>query len=263
MFYRLWTEPVDRARLLIVQTGSTLPSLRARRGDFADWFRRGLGLAERHVETVRVDNGDPLPPHGSHAGVIVTGSAAMVSERSFWSETTADWLRGVVDAGIPLLGVCYGHQLIAHALGGRVDYHPTGREIGTVMIERLPAASGDLLLGDSPARFPAHASHQQSVLELPRGATILARSAHDPHHAVRFAANAWGLQFHPEFSVEIMQGYLRGRLHAPHGDCPSDCCSDCDPVPTPYARGLLRRFAALALAEPHAARTASGRQVDC
>jgi GMP synthase (glutamine-hydrolysing) len=245
-FRRPTTDTSTAARFLIVQTGSTFPDLRARRGDFPDWFRIGLGLASADVDIVRADAGAALPARSAHAGIIVTGSPAMVSERLRWSEDTAAWLRDRIDAGTPVLGVCYGHQLIAHALGGRVDYHPSGREIGTVAIERLPDAGNDALLASAPEQFQAHASHQQSVLELPRGAVTLARSAHDPHHAVRYAPNAWGLQFHPEFSVEIMRGYLHRRPRARHGDCPAQCCGQREYMPTPHARRLLRRFRAIA-----------------
>jgi GMP synthase (glutamine-hydrolysing) len=236
------------ARFLIIQTGSTLPDLRARRGDFPDWFRTAMGLVRSDVDVVRVDVGDALPSPKRHAAAIVTGSPAMVSDRARWSEDTAAWLRAAIDARMAVLGVCYGHQLLAHALGGRVDYHLSGREIGTVDIERLRGAEGDALLASVPERFAAHTSHQQSVLELPAGAVTLARSAHDPHHAVRYAERVWGLQFHPEFSVEIMRGYLRRRMQARHGDCPAACCMQRDDTPTPQARRLLRRFVALATA---------------
>jgi len=238
-------QPIESRRatpLLIVQTGSTFPELRARRGDFPHWFRTGLRVRGGDVAIVRVDAGEPLPKAALPAGIIVTGSPAMVSERLRWSEDTAEWLRRAIDAGVPVLGVCYGHQLLAHAFGGRVDYHPGGREIGTVEIERLPAAADDALMATAPARFLAHASHQQSVLDLPRGAVALARSAHDPHHAVRYAANAWGLQFHPEFSVEVMRDYLRRRRAATNGDWPADCCTPRAHAPSPSARRLLRRF---------------------
>ncbi len=238
------TEPVPAQRFLIVQTGSTLPALRARRGDFPRWFRRGLGLRASEVDVIRVDAGEALPPVAAHAGVIVTGSPAMVSRREAWSEDTAAWLRRAIDADMPILGVCYGHQLLAHALGGHVDYHPQGREVGTVAIEKTGAALDDPLLGGAPENFSAHASHQQSVLQLPAGAIALARSAHDPHHAVRYAPNVWGVQFHPEFSVEIMRGYLRGRAQTTN--CSEPCCVLQACSPAPHAARLLRRFRAIA-----------------
>ncbi len=243
MSFRRSTDRTDDARFLIVQTGSTFPELRSRRGDFPDWFRNGMGLHRSQVDVVRADAGEELPRNAHrHAGVVVTGSPSMVSERLAWSERTAAWLRSIVDQGIPVLGVCFGHQLLAHALGGRVDYHPSGREIGTVRIERLATAADDALLGQSPATFQAHASHQQSVLELPRDAVVLASSSHDPHHAVRYAPRVWGLQFHPEFSVGIMRDYLQRRRQAMNGDCPAGCCADRADAPAPIARRLLRRF---------------------
>lgn len=246
MYCQRLTEPVAAARFLIVQTGSTLPRLRARHGDFPRWFRRGLGLHARNIEVIRVDAGEALPPVATHAGVIVTGSPAMVSRREAWSENTAAWLRHAIDAGMPILGVCYGHQLLAHALGGHVDYHPQGREAGTVAIGKTGAALDDPLLGAAPECFSAHASHQQSVLELPPGAVTLAGSAHDPHHAVRYAPYVWGLQFHPEFSVEIMRGYLRSGGGGTNGNCSEPCCARQACSPAPHATRLLRRFRAIA-----------------
>lgn len=258
MSCRRSTEAAPKARFLIVQTGSTLPELRARRGDFPEWFRRGLGLPADQIDVVRADLGQRPPREQAHAGVIVTGSPAMVSERERWSEDTAGWLRDLVNAGVPLLGVCYGHQLIAHALGGHVDYHPSGREIGTIRIECADGARDDPLMTGTPGSFAAHVSHQQTVLTLPRGAQILARSAHDPHHAVRYAPQAWGLQFHPEFSVEIMRGYLRRRMHAPRGDCPAECCKTRLNAPAPQARRLLYRFREVALRVRAGAARAAG-----
>jgi GMP synthase (glutamine-hydrolysing) len=237
-------------KFLIVQTGSTLPAVRMRHGDFPDWFRRGLGLPRGGVDVVRAHAGETLPDPRAYAAAIVTGSPAMVSERLAWSEAAAEWLRDAIAGGLPILGVCYGHQLLAHALGGRVDYHANGREIGTVAIERLPGAHDDPLLGTAPTRFDAHASHQQSVLDLPGKAVVLARSAHDPNHAVRYAPRVWGLQFHPEFSVEIMRGYLHAPVRAANGDCPAPCCQQRRHAPAPAARRLLQRFRAIALADP-------------
>lgn len=241
-------ESVRSPRFLIVQTGTTLPQLCARHGDFPEWFRRGLGLNRGGAAVVRVDSGEKLPDARGYAGVIVSGSSAMVSERLRWSEETALWLRTAIAAEVPVLGVCYGHQLLAHALGGRVDYHPSGREVGTINIDRLPSSADDLLLGSSPDNFLAHVSHRQSVLELPRGAVTLARSSHDQHHAVRYAPTTWGLQFHPEFSGEIMQGYLQYRSSAAIREYSADCAVDRTHAPAPHARRLLRRFRDIALA---------------
>jgi GMP synthase (glutamine-hydrolysing) len=229
--------------LLIVQTGTAIPAVRRQLGDFAQWFRRGLGLSVRQTRVARVDRGAQLPQPRSVSGVVVTGSGAMVTDRLEWSETMARWLRRAVDADIPVLGVCYGHQLLAHALGGRVGYNPHGREMGTVEIARTRAASEDALFDSAPLTFDAQATHLQTVLEPPRDATVLARSLLDGCQAIRFAPRAWGLQFHPEFGAREMRAYIRARDGA-LADEDFDVPAMLRQVrATPQAKSILRRFA--------------------
>lgn len=226
---------------LILETGRPVEPMR-RHGDFAHWIRVAAGLARDEAAVVRVERGDPLPRRAGYAGVLVTGSAAMVTDRHDWSERTADWLREAVHAGLPVFGICYGHQLLAHALGGEVGYNPTGREMGTVQIELHPHAHADPLFAGLPPRFPAQATHLQSVLRAPEGATVLARSAQDDCHAFRWRDHAWGVQFHPEFSGTHMRGYLHARHDAlaREGRCAKQLARAVSAAP--YARKVLRRF---------------------
>jgi GMP synthase (glutamine-hydrolysing) len=167
----------------------------------------------------------------------------MVSERLDWSERTAGWLRAAMDARLPLFGVCYGHQLLAHALGGRVDYHPQGREIGTQDIERLGADGALDALAPLPRRFAAHTTHLQSVLEAPAGARVLARSAHDPHQILMYGDCAVTTQFHPEFSSDNMRAHLRIRAAKLREEGLDMRALLAAVRPTPWARRLLRGFA--------------------
>ncbi|WP_257384946.1 glutamine amidotransferase [Tahibacter caeni] len=231
------------SRVLVLQTGSTLPQIAARHGDFAAWFLRMAGLVRRDVDVVRVDRDEALPAPGRHAAILVTGSASMVTERADWSERSAGWLAGIVrTAAAPVLGVCYGHQLLAHGLGGRVDWNPRGRQIGTKTLRTTPASTDDPLFGATTTPFRAQTTHQQSVVELPADALVLAASALDPHQALRFGERAWGLQFHPEFSANVMAGYIRGRRERliAEGLDPAALLRECGPAPE--ARRLLRRF---------------------
>jgi len=228
--------------LLIVKTGTTLAPIRARRGDFESWITAGLGVDAERVRVVSVFEGEALPLPDRIAGAIVTGSSAMVSEREPWSEATAAWLADAVAAGTPLLGICYGHQLLAHGLGGRVAENPKGREIGSVEVSPLPAAEGDALLGGAP--FRAQTSHVESVLELPPGATRLATTALDPNHAFRVGETAWGVQFHPEFDADITRGYLAGRRDAIAAEGLDVEGLVAGVGPAPRATAVLRRFAA-------------------
>lgn len=198
---------------LIIETGQPIASLRRHRG-FPHWIRVAAGLHRDAAVVVDVEHGDPLPSSEGFAGVIITGSGAMVTQRLDWSERCAAWLHDAAHAGFPIFGICYGHQLLAHALGGEVGDNPAGREMGTVELSLLPTANDDPLFASMPPRFAVQATHLQSVLREPEGATLLATTALDPRAAFRWGENAWGVQFHPEFSTTHMRGYVRARADA-------------------------------------------------
>lgn len=229
--------------VLIIRTGRAPDAIRARHGDFPHWLRLACGLLPTSLHVVDVAAGETLPPPSEVSGALITGSAAMVTERFAWSEQTAGWIRSAMDVELPMFGVCYGHQLMAHALGGRVDYLPGGREIGTVSIELSATAAADPFAASLPAIFRAHATHEQSVLEAPPGATVLAKSSRDPHHLLRYGRNALSAQFHPEFNAEVMRAYIQ-RKHAAmlrEGSDPHHIHRQV--AATPVARRLLRLFA--------------------
>ncbi|WP_226986784.1 glutamine amidotransferase [Chlorobaculum tepidum] len=92
------------------------------------------------------------------------------------------------------------------------DRHPHGREAGTVSIELTPDGERDALFDGIPARFVANATYAQSVLWLPLGAVHLAFNGFEPNHAFRVGESAWGVQFHPEYTRQIMAVYLRDEI---------------------------------------------------
>lgn len=233
-------------KVVILKTGSTYPGLKEQFGDFEEWFVRGL--SPRFDITVLNTVAGELPGEPTDwDGVVVTGSPAMVSDREPWSEDAAAWLARVVDKAVPLLGVCYGHQLLAHALGGEVGYHPGGRESGTHRVELLNSAADDPLFRGMPDSFNAQLTHKQTVLRLPQGAILLGRNEFEPHQAFRVGECAWGVQFHPEFSDAIMRAYLG--VQAPdlelEGFDPQAMINSV--TGAPEASGLLERFCALVI----------------
>lgn len=235
-------------RIAILKTGSTYPVIQQTLGDFEHWFLGGLSETYGdgiETQVIRVSDGEQPGAPADWDGVVVTGSPAMVSDREAWSEQTAAWLREAVAAEVPLLGVCYGHQLLAHAFGGTVADRPQGRESGTFNVRLTAAGADDPLLGALPSDFPAHLTHQQSVLTLPAEAVVLACSDNEAHQAIRIGSCAWGVQFHPEFSAAVMTEYLKVQaptLRAAGQDVESLIAGVSEAA---AATSLLRRFAAL------------------
>lgn len=248
--------------LYIVKTGSTFPGIERQHGDFEQWIAAGLRApalqsdAEMPIAVLNAVQAahnplQPPPPYPSPAacaGVVISGSHAMVTDDAPWMQQLQQWLHQVCMAGVPVLGICFGHQLLAQTLGGQVGLHPAGLELGTVPVTLQADVSADPLWCGMPPCFGAQVVHYQSVHRLPPGACVLAGNAHEPHQAFRWRDHVWGVQFHPEFSTAAMQGYIDHVVQelAQHGasalPAHNQRCS-----PTPEAAQLLGRFARHAL----------------
>jgi GMP synthase (glutamine-hydrolysing) len=234
-----------RKPLVILKTGRKIHSLDPIPGDYEDWIAAGMGWERAAVRVIDTAAGGPYPEPAAVVGIAITGSASMVSEQAPWMRKAADWLVRAVQQEIPVLGICFGHQLLAHALGGRVDYNPRGVEVGTVEVRLAKAAAIDPLFSVLPNRFPAQLSHRQSVLELPPEATLLASSAMEPHQGFAFGPCAWGVQFHPEFDERIIPCFVRyyHEILAAQGRSAEGLLAAIRPAPE--SRGLLQRFGEL------------------
>jgi GMP synthase (glutamine-hydrolysing) len=226
--------------LLILVTGDPVPPTRQRVGGFAQLVRAGLGEAwssgfvEHDARTEAA-----LPSPHEFAGVIVTGSASSVTERAPWILRAEEYLAFAVAADHPVLGICFGHQLLGQALGGRVERNPLGREMGTVA---LSVVRDDPLLDRTIEPALAHATHVDAVTVLPKQAEVLATTALDPHAALRFGERAWGVQFHPEFDEQVMREYVstRRELLAQEGRDPAAMLAEIRAAEA--GRLVLRRF---------------------
>lgn len=232
-------------KLYIIKVGTTFPATEALFGDFDVWTKRALSATNVDVKNVNVEQGEILPKSEACAGVVITGSHSMVTENLPWSVRVEGWIRELLEASIPIFGICYGHQLLARAAGGEVGYHPQGKEIGTVSVELLSACAVDPIFHALPPAFLAHVTHAQSALRLPEGAVRLAKNAYEPNQAFRVGECAYGVQFHPEYSDEIMKSYIqeqKDELEAVGMDVEKIML---DVAPTPVAAQLIQNFASL------------------
>ena len=202
--------------ILIVETGMPPGDIPQRCGSTAQWFLDALNEIGKRADIVRPYLGEALPVPTSVSGAIITGSWSMVTDHEEWSEKTAEWIRQALVFDIPLFGVCYGHQLMAYALGGEVGENPEGGEKGTFTITLTEKGRNNLLLDGFPLQFPAYLFHEQSVLTPPSGCDVLGFSEKDPYQILRYGNSAFSVQFHPEFTADILKAACGNGKVIPH-----------------------------------------------
>ncbi len=197
-------------KLLVLVTGEPVERVRERHGDFVAIVHRAIAAAWPYrIDAVDARQDDSLEAASADAdAIVITGSAANVHHGEPWMLRAQEFLRAEHARGTPILGLCFGHQLLAQALGGEVTPNPRGRELSTVTIERLEA---DPLFDGIEPRFSANACHLDTVARLPDAARVLARSPLDDHQVLRFSERCYGVQFHPEFDGAVMRGYVEAR----------------------------------------------------
>jgi len=166
-------------------------------------------FAEAGVELIEHDlrQGDELPTVTDVDGVLVLGGEQSVREIGSYDylQREAGLLREAVDTGVPVLGVCLGGQLLAHALGGEVT-RMERRMVAWAEVERLPAADGDPVFGSLPPRIRALHWNEDSFTLPPGGVELLSRAGPGVE-AFRAGDRAWGIQFHPEADSEALEGW--------------------------------------------------------
>lgn len=236
-------------KIVIMKTGDTFEDLKESKGDFEDWFVNSMGMDRSDCQIVDLPRAQSLPPLEDVNGLIITGSHDMVTDRLEWNEKALPWIREAVTQKIPSLGICFGHQLLAHAMGGQVGDNPRGREFGTVKVTLTEDGQRDSLFSNLPGTLEVQACHKQSVLTLPSHAIALAWNEWDQNHAFVIGDCAWGLQFHPEFDAEIMKQYIR-YLRDPlieEGQNPDQLIADCHE--TPIGPVIMKNFVSIVLGE--------------
>lgn len=200
----------DPVRIGLLQLGEVHPEVAATTGDYPALFSDLL--AGHHVDLVTYDvrAGQVPTDPAAHDGWLASGSASSAYEPLPWIETTSRFLLDVLAADVPLVAICFGHQLLAQALGGRVAKAEVGWGVG---VHRY-----DLVAPTRPWEAPAPvdgvrviASHQDQVVEPPEDIELLLTSEHCPVAGFTVEDRALAIQAHPEFTAEVSRGLVERR----------------------------------------------------
>ncbi|WP_126978748.1 type 1 glutamine amidotransferase [Frigidibacter oleivorans] len=183
----------------ILQTGQSPDVLRDELGDYPDMFRallkdRGLTFRTFHVEAMEF----PEDVHDCE-GWLITGSRHGAYENHPFIPPLEAFIRRAYAAGVPMVGICFGHQIIAQALGGTVRKHDGGWAVG----------AQDYQFEGQPLRL--NAWHQDQVVSLPPDAEVVARNAFCENAALVYGDRAFTVQAHPEFGDAVIAGLIRTR----------------------------------------------------
>jgi GMP synthase-like glutamine amidotransferase len=192
-------------RIGILETGAPPTALQPRFGTYPGMFTQLLGDGYAY-ETFDVRAGE-LPAPERCDGYVITGSAAGVYDDDPWIAPSMDWLRAA-RGRTKLVGVCFGHQLMAEAFGGKVVKSPKGWGVG---LNRYDIVRPEPWL-DGAGSFAIAASHQDQVVEQPPSTEVVACSGFTP-----LAMLAWtdqpaiSMQAHPEFAPEYATALIESR----------------------------------------------------
>lgn len=176
-------------------------------------FRRELDadLAEFSVTDGQLPPESPADGPVPYDGVVVTGSRMSAYDDEQWIHDTREWVAAAHDRGLPILGVCFGHQLLASALGGTVEAMgdrgtEAGFEIGYRTVERTAETP---LLAGLDDEFTVFTTHGDAVTNLPPGAEVFAENDYGVH-GFR-VGHAFGVQFHPEYDEATARTVTQGK----------------------------------------------------
>lgn len=183
----------------ILQTGHFPDELQSSLGDYEVMFHKLLGGRGFEFQTWNVVDME-VPESAEDAdGWLITGSKHGAYEDHPWIPLLEDLILAIRDSGRPLVGICFGHQIIAQALGGKVIKYPEGWALGAQEYE----FDGETM--------KLNAWHQDQVVELPEGAEVIASNDFCANAALAIGPSIFTIQPHPEFGAEAIEGLIKYR----------------------------------------------------
>lgn len=198
-----------RLRIGLLVCDHVLPEFRGVAGDYPDMFGR---LFDRYpgVELVSYDlTAGQFPTSLDECDAwLTTGSKRSVYEDEPWIVGFAELVRRLAAEERPFVGICFGHQMLAHALGGKVGRSERGWGVGVKVVDVVGA---EPWMGADDGPYAVLNSHADQVSELPPGAEVLGGNEHCPVSLMRVGERMLGIQGHPEFVAEYSATLMRAR----------------------------------------------------
>lgn len=189
----------ERLRIGLLQCGHVMPALAENHGDYPELFEQFLTPVDLDIATYGATEGVLPAEIDEQDGWLITGSACSTYDDLPWIAPLEKFVRTVVDAGHPMVGICFGHQIVAQALGGRVEKSEAGWGIGGHDYEVVVPHSWT----GTTTRARMIASHQDQVSVLPDGAEMFLRTDHCPNAGFTLGDDVMTIQPHPEFGRDL------------------------------------------------------------
>lgn len=197
-------------RIGLLLAGAVDEASRHVAGDYPELFGALLGGHDVALVPYDVRSGHLPASTGECDGWVCSPSRSSVYDDEPWIGELQSLLRHFVEDAAPFVGICFGHQLLAQALGGRVERSPRGWGVGVHeyrVVRPLPWHDGEPV-----GTVRLLASHQDQVVDLPDAATTWATSEFCPHAGFTVGETAWTIQTHPEFVPELAEHLLARRV---------------------------------------------------
>jgi GMP synthase (glutamine-hydrolysing) len=210
--------------------------------DVYSWFWRWIKQVPQ-LTLDRMSADLATAPGSGTSGVIISGSP-----RDAWSEDPVnhrlmELVLACRQAGTPVLGVCYGHQIVARALGGKVARHPQGLELGNTPVRLTEAGRRSPIFQGFPHEFDVLSSHSDEVVEMPPGGELTVEGRFTANQGFQWGDRIFGVQFHPETDPEVLRFIWSLRLEQWQPKVPFNLAQRLGEFrPTPQAAAVLPNF---------------------
>ena len=201
-----------RSKIQIVACGPGLDSINAKHGRSCDWLESIIESDSLDISIIEAYKGEK-PLLSDDAVWFIMGSRYSAYSDLDWIKSLEKQLQIGIQNKIPMLGICFGHQVLCQALGAKVVKNRNGWEIGSAKMGLTEKGLESSLFDGFEDSFCAYESHQDVVVDLPSNIDILAYNNYGIQ-SFSFSDHIYGVQFHPEFNFEVMKAYYDIRVNS-------------------------------------------------